>query len=160
MGDFPVEQVDEFDFCHVVCPWGVDGYEPVGIVPDPGSGRFNLNHRPGVNVNVGQPPPAPLPHLCFGINSLLAGPFRSMNRSGDKRGKRILFEDSRQMNTITIVMTVLILWAVMGLGFLSKYSDVRRKGGSALDAWTSYEGIFFMVTVIVPLLTLVYRTLA
>ena len=71
----------------------------------------------------------------------------------------IFSQESRRMNTITIVMTVLILWAVMGLGFLSKFSEVRRKGGGALDAWTSYEGIFFVVSVIVPLLTLAYRTL-
>ena len=63
------------------------------------------------------------------------------------------------MNTATLVVTVLTLWLVMGLGFLSKYAEVRRKGGSPFDAWTSYEGIFFVVSVIVPLLTLIYRTL-
>ena len=64
------------------------------------------------------------------------------------------------MNTSTLVVTILTLWLVMGLGFLSKYADVRRKGGSALDAWSSYEGIFFVVSVLVPLLTLIYRTVS
>ena len=62
------------------------------------------------------------------------------------------------MNTPTLVVTILTLWLVMGLGFLSKYAEVRRKGGTAMDAWSSYEGIFFVVSVVVPLLTLIYRT--
>ena len=64
------------------------------------------------------------------------------------------------MNTITLVMTVLTLWLVMGLGFLSKYAEVRRKGGTPFAAWTSYEGIFFVVSVVVPVLTLIYRTIS
>ena len=42
------------------------------------------------------------------------------------------------MNTITIIVTVLALWLVMGLSFLSVYLEIRRQGKSLVDAWTSY----------------------
>lgn len=59
------------------------------------------------------------------------------------------------MNTITLVVTILTLWLVMGLGFLSKYAALRKKGATPLEAWTSYEGIFFVVSVLVPFLALI-----
>ncbi len=39
-----------------------------------------------------------------------------------------------RMNTITLVVTVLTLWLVMGLGFLAKYVACKRDGkpGSGL----------------------------
>ena len=61
------------------------------------------------------------------------------------------------MNTITMVMTVFTLWLVMGLGFLSKYADIRRQGGTSLDAWKTTEGLLFVASVVVPLLLLVFR---
>ncbi|MBI9084220.1 MAG: hypothetical protein JEZ11_11525 [Desulfobacterales bacterium] len=64
------------------------------------------------------------------------------------------------MNTITLMVAILTLWLVMGLGFLSKYAALRKKGVTPLDAWTSYEGIFFVVSVLVPLLALIYRTVS
>ena len=64
------------------------------------------------------------------------------------------------MNTPTIVVAVLTLWLVMGLGFLSKYVNVRRKGKTPFEAWTSYEGLLFIVSVIVPLIILIHKSLA
>jgi len=62
------------------------------------------------------------------------------------------------MNTPTIVLTVLTLWLVMGLGFLAEYTNVRREGRSQLEAWTSYEGLLFIISVAVPLIILIHRT--
>lgn len=61
------------------------------------------------------------------------------------------------MNTITIVVTVLTLWLVMGLSFLSIYLETRRKGKPPIDAWVSYEGLFFIASIVVPLILLIHR---
>ncbi len=63
----------------------------------------------------------------------------------------------RGMNTITIFVAVMILWLVMGLGFLTAYVDARRKGNSKAEAWLSNEGILFMVSVACPLIIGIYR---
>ena len=63
------------------------------------------------------------------------------------------------MNTPTIVVAVLTLWLVMGLGFLSKYVNARRKGKTPYEAWTSYEGLLFVVSVVVPLIVLIDKSL-
>jgi hypothetical protein len=59
------------------------------------------------------------------------------------------------MNTPTIVVAVLTLWLVMGLGFLSKYVNARRKGKTPFEAWTSYEGLLFIVSVVVSVIILI-----
>ncbi|MBW2491749.1 MAG: hypothetical protein JRE65_11450 [Deltaproteobacteria bacterium] len=64
------------------------------------------------------------------------------------------------MNTPTIVATLLIFWLVMGLGFLSKYVTVRKKGKTRYDAWTSYEGLLFISSIAIPLIILLYRSLS
>lgn len=61
------------------------------------------------------------------------------------------------MNLITQVVLVLVLWLITGLGFLSKATTTRRKGQSMVDAWFSWEGLFFIFSVIVPLAILVHR---
>lgn len=61
------------------------------------------------------------------------------------------------MNTITLVMTILLFWGVMGFGFLVKYVDVRRRGGTHIEAWKTYEGLFFVLSVILPLVVLFFR---
>jgi len=63
------------------------------------------------------------------------------------------------MNTPTIVLAVLTLWLVMGLGFLSKYVNARRKGKTPYEAWISYEGLLFILSVVVPLIILIYKSL-
>jgi len=64
------------------------------------------------------------------------------------------------MNTITIIVTVLTLWLIMGLSFLSTFLEVRRKGGSPADAWVSYEGLLFIATIAVSLILLINITVS
>jgi heme/copper-type cytochrome/quinol oxidase subunit 2 len=64
------------------------------------------------------------------------------------------------MNTPTIVVTLLIFWLVMGLGFLSKYITARNKGKTRYEAWTSYEGLLFISSVVISLIVLLYKTLS
>lgn len=61
------------------------------------------------------------------------------------------------MNTITLVVTVLTLWLVMGLGFLSKYVECKRGGKTAYETWTTPEGLLFAASVIVPVLIAIFR---
>jgi fumarate reductase subunit D len=63
------------------------------------------------------------------------------------------------MNAITQVVLVLVLWLIMGLGFLSKASETRRKGQPMSAAWFSWEGLFFFLSVIVPLAVLIHRNI-
>ncbi len=37
------------------------------------------------------------------------------------------------MNTQTLILTVMIFWLIMGLAFLSAYSEVKRTGGTLID---------------------------
>jgi len=64
------------------------------------------------------------------------------------------------MNTPTIVVTLLVFWLVMGLGFLSKYVIARNKGKTRYEAWTSYEGLLFISSIAIPLIVLLYRSLS
>jgi heme/copper-type cytochrome/quinol oxidase subunit 2 len=64
------------------------------------------------------------------------------------------------MNTPTIVVTLLVFWLVMGLGFLYKYVTVRNKGKTRNEAWTSYEGLLFISSIAIPLIVLLYRSLS
>lgn len=64
------------------------------------------------------------------------------------------------MNTPTIVVGLLTFWLVMGLGFLSKYVNVRKKGESRYEAWTSYEGLLFILSIVVPLAIIIHKSLS
>ncbi|MBW1724423.1 MAG: hypothetical protein JRD87_05340 [Deltaproteobacteria bacterium] len=64
------------------------------------------------------------------------------------------------MNTSTIVVALLTFWLVMGLGFLSKYANVRKKGESRYGAWTSYEGLLFILSIVVPLVIIIHKFLS
>jgi len=61
------------------------------------------------------------------------------------------------MNTITMVVTVLTLWLVMGLGLLSKYADCKKNGKTTAEAWMTHEGLLFIASVVIPLLFACYR---
>jgi len=61
------------------------------------------------------------------------------------------------MNTITLIVTILTLWLVMGLGFLSKYAECKRKGKTAYEAWRTNEGLLFAASVIIPVLVAAVR---
>jgi len=62
-----------------------------------------------------------------------------------------------EMNTITIVVAVLVLWLIMGLGFLTSYVDARRNGKTKTEAWKAYEGILFVASIALPVIIAVYR---
>ena len=64
------------------------------------------------------------------------------------------------MNTPTIIVAVLTFWLVMGLGFLAKYTSIRNKGKTRLEAWISYEGVLFILSVVVPLLILIHKSIS
>ena len=64
------------------------------------------------------------------------------------------------MNTPTIVVGLLTFWLVMGLGFLSKYANVRKKGESRYEAWTSYEGLLFIFSIAAPLVIIIHKSLS
>ncbi|MFO7497237.1 MAG: hypothetical protein R6X05_16545 [Desulfobacterales bacterium] len=63
------------------------------------------------------------------------------------------------MNLITQVVLVLVLWLITGLGFLSKASETRRNGQPMMAAWFSWEGLFLIFSVIVPLAILIHRNI-
>jgi heme/copper-type cytochrome/quinol oxidase subunit 2 len=64
------------------------------------------------------------------------------------------------MNTPTIVVGLLTFWLVMGLGFLSKYTNVRKTGGDPYEAWTSYEGLLFILSIAIPLVIIIHKSLS
>jgi hypothetical protein len=64
------------------------------------------------------------------------------------------------MNTPTIVVGLLTFWLVMGLGFLSKYANVRKNGESRYEAWTSYEGLLFILSIAAPLVVIIHNSLS
>lgn len=61
------------------------------------------------------------------------------------------------MNTPTIIVALLTLWLVMGLGFLSANSNHRRQGKSLFESLTSFEGILFILSVIIPLVVIINK---
>jgi heme/copper-type cytochrome/quinol oxidase subunit 2 len=63
------------------------------------------------------------------------------------------------MNTPTIIAALLTFWLVMGLGFLAKYASARNKGKTRLEAWISYEGVLFILSIVVPLLILIHKSI-
>ncbi len=65
-----------------------------------------------------------------------------------------------EMNTPTIIIALLAFWLVMGLGFLSKYITARKEGKTRSEAWISYEGVLFALSIVVPLLILIYRSIS
>jgi len=43
---------------------------------------------------------------------------------------------------------------------LAKYASIRNKGKTGLEAWFSYEGVLFILSVIVPLLILIHKSIS
>lgn len=52
------------------------------------------------------------------------------------------------MNTQTLILTVLIIWLIMGLAFLSSMSEVKRTGGDFYDALKTNEAFFFVISLV------------
>jgi hypothetical protein len=63
------------------------------------------------------------------------------------------------MNAITQVVLVLVLWLITGIGFMAKYYEMRNKGQKFSDTVISWEGLFFFVSILVPIVILIHRTI-
>lgn len=61
------------------------------------------------------------------------------------------------MNTQTLILTVLIFWLIMGLAFLSAYSEVKRTGGTLRDALRNNESFFFMISMIIGVVIVAFK---
>jgi hypothetical protein len=46
----------------------------------------------------------------------------------------------------------------MGLGFLAEYVNIRREGKSQFEAWISYEGVLFILSIAIPIIIMIHRT--
>ena len=58
----------------------------------------------------------------------------------------------QHMNTITIIVTILVLWLVTGLGFLSAYANAKRSGKPPKEILTLKESLLFFASLAIPLL--------
>jgi hypothetical protein len=67
------------------------------------------------------------------------------------------FQEITGMNTQTLILTVLVLWLVMGLAFLSAYSEVKRTGGTLVDAMRNNETFFFIISIVVGLVVVAFK---
>jgi len=61
------------------------------------------------------------------------------------------------MNTLTIIVTILTLWLIMGLGFLAEYVEAKRNGKTFFQALKSYEGILFVLSIVLPLVIAIFK---
>ncbi len=61
------------------------------------------------------------------------------------------------MNTQTLILTVLILWLIMGLAFLSAYSEVKRTGGTLKDAMGNNETFWFILSIVVGVVVVAFK---
>jgi len=61
------------------------------------------------------------------------------------------------MNTQTLALTVFIFWLIMGLGFTSTLSEVRRKGGTLTEALKTNEAFFFILSVISGIFVIIFK---
>ena len=61
------------------------------------------------------------------------------------------------MNTQTLILTVMIFWLIMGLAFLSAYSEVKRTGGTLVDAMHNNETFFFIISIVVGLVVVAFK---
>jgi hypothetical protein len=64
------------------------------------------------------------------------------------------------MNTQTLILTVLILWLIMGLAFLSAYSEVKRTGGTLKDAMRNNETFWFILSIVVGVAVVTFKMAA
>ncbi|GAB6905238.1 hypothetical protein DESC_310099 [Desulfosarcina cetonica] len=61
------------------------------------------------------------------------------------------------MNTQTLILTVIIFWLIMGLAFLSVYSEVKRTGGTLADAMHKKETFFFLLSLVAGLVVVAFH---
>jgi len=61
------------------------------------------------------------------------------------------------MNTQTLILTVLIFWLIMGLAFLSAYSETKRTGGTLADAMRNNESFFFIISLVIGVVVVAFK---
>ncbi|MGD8369080.1 MAG: hypothetical protein PVG78_15690 [Desulfobacterales bacterium] len=61
------------------------------------------------------------------------------------------------MNGITQAFFFLSLWLIMGIGFLSKATEIRRLGKSWGEALSTVEALLFFLSLLLPFVLLVHR---
>lgn len=71
--------------------------------------------------------------------------------------KHHAWQEIASMNTQTLILTVLVFWLIMGLAFLSAYSEVKRTGGTLVDAMRNNETFFFIVSIVVGLVVVAFK---
>jgi hypothetical protein len=66
-------------------------------------------------------------------------------------------QEVNAMNTQTLMLTVLIFWLIMGLAFLSAYSEIKRTGGTIVDAMRNNETFFFIISIVMGLVVIAFK---
>jgi heme/copper-type cytochrome/quinol oxidase subunit 2 len=61
------------------------------------------------------------------------------------------------MNTQTLILTVLIFWLIMGLAFLSAYSEVKRTGGNLKDAMRNNETFWLIISIVIGVVVVAFK---
>lgn len=64
------------------------------------------------------------------------------------------------MNGITQAVFFLTLWLVMGIGFLSKATELRRQEKNWGEALTSIEALLFYLSVLAPFVLVIHRNIS
>jgi hypothetical protein len=62
-----------------------------------------------------------------------------------------------EMNGITQAVFFLTLWLIMGIGFLSRATELRRQGKRWGAALTSVEALLFYLSILLPFVLLIHR---
>ena len=64
------------------------------------------------------------------------------------------------MNTITQIVFIMAIWLITGLGFLSTAAECRRLGKPWSEALVSIEALLFFLSLLIPIVILIHRTVA
>lgn len=62
------------------------------------------------------------------------------------------------MNTLSQIVSILILWLITGLAFSSVFMKERKNGHSIVATFKTVEGFVFLISVAGSLLYLLYRS--
>jgi hypothetical protein len=94
------------------------------------------------------------------LNPRPASIFHFDNRLSFALNSNFMFnrvQEIDEMNTQTLILTVLVFWLIMGLAFLSAYSEVKRTGGTLADAMRNNESFFFIISIVVGLVVVAFK---
>ena len=61
------------------------------------------------------------------------------------------------MNTVSQIVSILVLWLITGLAFSSVFMKERKKGRSIPATFKTVEGIVFLISVAFALVYLMYK---